>query len=82
MRDRHIGRRAAASVLTTALLCTFVHTVATASPAAAATTIHVPADQPTITAALTAAVDGDTIEVAPGTYAESLRASPARTSGW
>lgn len=41
-------------------------------PAAAQTTIHVPTDQPTIQAAIGAALDGDTVLVAPGTYIERL----------
>jgi hypothetical protein len=40
--------------------------------ASAQTTIHVPADWPTIQAAILAAVDGDTVLVAPGTYVEEL----------
>lgn len=35
-------------------------------------TINVPADQPTIQAAINAATNGDTILVAPGTYAENI----------
>ena len=38
----------------------------------AASTLQVPGDQPTIAAGIEAAVDGDTVEVAPGTYPEKL----------
>ena len=40
--------------------------------AIAQSTIHVPADQPTIQAAITAAQTGDTVLVAPGTYFENI----------
>jgi parallel beta-helix repeat protein len=40
--------------------------------AADAATIHVPADQSTIQAAINAAVNGDTVVVAPGTYVENI----------
>lgn len=41
-------------------------------PAAAATTIQVPGDFPTIQQAIAAASDGDTIVVSPGTYVENI----------
>jgi hypothetical protein len=40
--------------------------------AIAQNTIHVPADQPTIRAAMNAAAPGDTVLVAPGTYVENI----------
>jgi len=46
--------------------------IASASSAAAGTIIHVPADQPTIQAAINVATNGDTVLVAPGTYAENV----------
>lgn len=53
----------------------FVSLVLGVTTLAQAATIKVPADQPTIQAALTAAGPGDLIEVSPGTYAENLTVS-------
>jgi len=51
------------------VVCVFVFAT---SSLFAATTIHVPADQPTIQAGINAASNGDTVLVSPGTYAENL----------
>jgi parallel beta-helix repeat protein len=45
---------------------------------AAASTIVVPTDQPTIQAAVSAATTGDTVLVQPGTYAETIRIGAGR----
>jgi hypothetical protein len=43
-----------------------------AASVALGATIHVPADQPTIQAAINVAANGDTALVAPGTYVENI----------
>jgi hypothetical protein len=55
-------------------------TGALAAGGAAGATIHVPADQPTIGAAMVAAAPGDEIVVAPGTYSDG--AQPLISSGF
>src|SRR5258708_28288076 len=57
-------------ILTTAALALLL--AGLSSPALAANTIHVPADQPTIQAGINVAKNGDTVLVSPGTYYENI----------
>jgi len=52
--------------------CSAILIAMLASGAVLAADLHVPADYPTIQAAIDAAVDGDDVVVAPGVYAESI----------
>lgn len=65
------GNRSNASTSQTATAAPKVKT-AQAVTAAVGNTIHVPADQPTIQAAINAAVNGDTVLVSDGTYKENI----------
>lgn len=60
--------------VSTSAVCSFflAFFFASTTLALASTTIHVPADQPTIQAGINAAVNGDTVLVAPGTYYENV----------
>ena len=76
-RSRHANNRAAATRVTGGvrratggLLATLAALLAAAP--AAADIINVPGDQPTIQAGIDAAVDGDEVVVAPGTYFEAI----------
>ncbi|HEY3003520.1 MAG TPA: right-handed parallel beta-helix repeat-containing protein [Kribbellaceae bacterium] len=66
--SRPRGKRLAAATAVTALVAGGLGIAGSAAPVYAAGVINVPADQPTIQAAVAAAASGDTILIAPGTY--------------
>ena len=65
---RSISHRAQLNTLTAA----FAFSLGILPPAANSATIQVPADQPTIQAAINSATSGDSILVSPGIYLENL----------
>jgi parallel beta-helix repeat protein len=69
VKPLHSNRLFSAVSLASFMFFFFALAIARSSDAA---TIHVPADQPTIQQAINAAVSGDTVLVAPGTYLEMI----------
>lgn len=70
MRRISLVRASVRSVVVLALVAPSL--IAIGSPARAAATIRVPEDYATISAAINAAVNGDTIDVAPGVYTGAI----------
>jgi hypothetical protein len=68
LTSRPRGKRLAAATAVTALVAAGLGIAGSVAPVYAAGVINVPADQPTIQAAVAAAATGDTILIAPGTY--------------
>src|SRR5260370_8227108 len=70
-KTTHAGQSPANATDSSAEISTQVPT-ASMSATAVPITIHVPADQPTIQAAIDVALNGDTVLVSPGTYKENI----------